>query len=139
MIQFQIPLNPVGKKNSQQILKGKGGRPFIAQSKRYKDYEKACLQYLPFMPEPIDEPVNVQCIFYRESKRKVDLANLLEAIQDILVVGGVLTDDNRDIVATTDGSVVLYDKQNPRTEVTIETLKEKGVSYTQWKSSDTKS
>lgn len=132
---INIPLNPVGKKNSQQILKGKGGRPFIAQGKRYKDYEKSCLQFLPELPEPIDYPVNVRCVFYRESKRKVDLANLLEAIQDILVTGGVLADDNRDIVATTDGSAVYYDKAYPRTEIEI-TQKE---DYEQWKERSTSS
>ena len=139
MIQFQIPLNPVGKKNSQQILKGKGGRPFIAQGKRYKDYEKACLQYLPFLPEPIDYPVNIQCVYYRDSKRRVDKTNLEEAILDILVQGGVITDDCRDVVATTDGSIVLYDKAYPRTEITIESLEERGVVYEQWKAKDTKS
>lgn len=126
---INIPLNPVGKKNNQQILKGKGGRPFIAQGKRYKDYEKSCLQFLPELSEPIDYPVNLKCLFYRSSKRVVDLANLLEAIQDILVLGGVLEDDCRDIVATTDGSVVLYDKAYPRTEIEI-TRKE---DYKQWK------
>lgn len=40
----------------------------------------------------------------------------------------VIEDDCRDIVASTDGSSVLYDKQNPRTEITI-TKKE---HYDQW-------
>lgn len=40
----------------------------------------------------------------------------------------ILADDNRNIVASVDGSVVLYDKENPRTEVTI-TKKE---NYEQW-------
>lgn len=135
MLYINIPLNPVGKKNNQQILKGKGGRPFIAQGKRYKDYEKACIQFLPFVEEPICYPVNLKCLFYRNSKRVVDLANLLEAIQDILVVGGVLEDDCRDIVATTDGSEVLYDKAYPRTEIWI-TRKE---NYEQWKERSTSS
>ena len=133
MIRLVIPLNPVGKKNSQQILKGKGGRPFIAQCKRYKDYETACLRYLPELEEPIDYPVNIQCVYYRDSKRVVDKTNLEEAIMDILVKGGVLTDDCRDVAATTDGSIVLYDKAYPRTEITIEALEERGVIYEQWR------
>lgn len=130
MIRLVIPLNPVGKKNSMQILKGKGGRPFIAQSKRYKDYEKACLSYLPYTGDPIRTPIELRCVFYRESRRVVDLANLLEAVQDILVSAGVIADDNRDIVASTDGSRVLYDKANPRTEITITDLREE---YEQWR------
>ena len=133
---FQIPLEPVGKKNSQQILKGKGGRPFIAQSQRYKDYEKNCLQFMPFLPEHIDFPINLQCIFYKGSKRRVDTVNLLEAIQDILVLGGILADDNRDIVASTEGTRTLYDKAFPRTEITITDYE---GEYEQWKAKDTKS
>lgn len=129
-INLVIPLNPVGKKNNMQILKGKNGRPFIAQSKRYKDYEKACLDYLPQMDEPIAHPVELRCVFYRDSRRVVDLANLLEAVQDILVTAGILADDNRDIVASTDGSRVLYDKAYPRTDITITDLREE---YEQWK------
>jgi len=50
--------------------------------------------------------------------------NLLEAIQDILVKYDILKDDNSKIVASTDGSRVLYDKQNPRTEIYIERSEE---------------
>ena len=43
----------------------------------------------------------------------------MQAIQDVLVEAGILADDNRNIVASVDGSEVLHDKANPRTEVTI--------------------
>ena len=45
--------------------------------------------------------------------------NLLEAIDDILVYAGTLADDNSSIIVSHDGSRVLYDKDNPRTEVYI--------------------
>ena len=51
--------------------------------------------------------------------RRVDQVNLLEATLDILVEYGVLADDNSNIVVSHDGSRVLYDKNNPRTEITI--------------------
>ena len=38
---------------------------------------------------------------------------------DILVDAGILEDDNSNIVAGHDGSRVLYDKENPRTEILI--------------------
>ena len=62
------------------------------------------------------------------TKRKVDLPNLLNAIDDVFVKYKVVEDDNRNIVATHDGSIVLYDKENPRTEIEITPLKD----YKQW-------
>jgi Holliday junction resolvase RusA-like endonuclease len=56
------------------------------------------------------------------TKRRVDLTNLLEAIDDVLVKYGVLKDDNSEIITSHDGSRVLYDKDNPRTEVAIKFL-----------------
>jgi Holliday junction resolvase RusA-like endonuclease len=53
------------------------------------------------------------------TRRKVDLTNLLEAIDDVMVKAGLLADDNADIVQSHDGSRVLYDKDRPRTEIYI--------------------
>lgn len=72
----------------------------------------------------IREPVNVRALFYMPTKRRVDLVNLEEALLDVLVHYGIIDDDNSTIVAGMDGSRVLYDKENPRTEVIIEFLEE---------------
>lgn len=61
-------------------------------------------------------------LYYMATRRKVDLANLIEATCDILVTAGVLADDNSRIVAAHDGSRVDYDKQNPRVEIWIEEM-----------------
>lgn len=120
-----IPGEPRTKKNSQQILINKAtGRPFIMPSKEYKAYEARCIVWMPRLEKPIDEPVNVQCIFYRSTRRRVDLVNLIECVQDILVKYGVLADDNRNVVYAVDGSRVFYDKTSPRTEITIEPIRE---------------
>ena len=58
------------------------------------------------------------------TRRRVDLVNLLEATDDVLVHYGVLEDDNSNIIVSHDGSRVFYDKENPRTEIYIETIKE---------------
>lgn len=122
MIKFVIPINPVTKKNHQQILLNiKTGRPFVAPSKPYKQYENAALWFIP-KGTTIDYPVNVKCLFYMNTHRKCDLTNLEEAIDDIMVEAGLLKDDNSNIVAGHDGSRVLYDKNNPRTEVYIEPI-----------------
>lgn len=137
MILYQslIPLNPRTKKNNQEIMfnsKLKNGFfkktaygfkyvgvPFISQNNRYKQYERDAGWFLKKLPEPISEPVNVKCVFYRDTKRLCDLPNLLNAILDILRLYGIIEDDNRNIVYSVDGSKVLYDKENPRTEITI--------------------
>ena len=125
MISFTIPLKPISKKNSQQILINRAtGRPFIMPSKQYKQYEKDALQFIPKGWETIDQPVNVKCLFYMPTRRNVDLTNLLEAVDDIMVRAGLLKDDHSGIVAGHDGSRVLYDKENPRTEVEITIIEE---------------
>lgn len=119
MIKFIVNLPPISKKNSQQILINKAtGRPFIMPSKQYKEYEKAALWFIPKV-ETIDKPVNVQCLFYMPTRRKCDLVNMQEAILDVMVKAGLLADDNYSIVQSMNGSRVLYDKENPRTEVYI--------------------
>ena len=90
----------------------------LLPSKKYREYEEAsmwCLQ----RNEPITTPVNVQCLFYMPTLRRVDLVNLLEAACDVLVTAGVLADDNSGIVVSHDGSRVLLDRDRPRTEIYI--------------------
>lgn len=89
-------------------------------SKQYKIYESAAMRYMPSVERPIDFPVNVRCLFYVPTKRKCDLTNLLEAIDDIMVRAGILADDNYYIIIGHDGSRIYHDKDNPRTEVYIE-------------------
>lgn len=117
---IEIPLTPITKKNSQRIVAGKNGKPMIIPSKAYKEYEKAALWYLK--PLGVDYPINVKCLFYMPTHRKVDLTNLLEAIDDVMVKAGTLMDDNCEIVAGHDGSRVYYDKENPRTEIYFEEI-----------------
>nr|DAI30315.1 MAG TPA: Endodeoxyribonuclease RusA [Caudoviricetes sp.] len=125
-IEYIIPLPPVTKKNSQRILFNKNtGRPFVMPSKAYKDYEAAALSYLrPLPPEPIGYPVNVMCVFGMPNRRRTDLNNLLEAVTDILVKGGVLADDNYRIVAGHDGSRCKLAKVQPYTHIRITPMEE---------------
>lgn len=124
ILNITIPLIPVSKKNSNQIIWNKRTkRPMIIPSKQYKQYEKDCEQYLDVIPfSAIDCPVNVKCLFYMSTHRRCDVVNMLESVLDILVKYGILVDDNSNIVVSMDGSRVLYDKENPRTEIEIEIL-----------------
>lgn len=126
--------NPATKKNSGRIInvKGKGGRGYnmLLPSTAFERYQADCLKQITgAYRRHIDTPVNVKAIYYMETRRRVDISNLHSALHDILVVAGVLVDDNRDIVASTDGSRVLWDKKNPRVEITIT---DADPDYEQW-------
>lgn len=115
---------PRTKKNSARILRTRAGTPFVAPSKVYVDYEMDCLRQIKRPHSPISARVNVRCVYYMKTARRVDLANLIEATTDILVKARVLEDDNSKIVAAHDGSRVDCDKQNPRAEIWIEEMEE---------------
>ena len=120
---FTIPLPPVTKKNSQQILiNQRTGKPFIMPSKKYREYVKMAGLYIPAMDKPLDGQYNITCLFYMPTRRRVDLTNLLEAVDDVMVETGLLMDDHSGIIAGHDGSRVLYDNVNPRTYVAINEL-----------------
>ena len=124
VLKFKIPLSPISKKNSQRILfNHKTGRPFISPSKQYQEYEENAMVFIPAI-RTIDYPCNIKCLFYLGTRRKCDLTNLLEAIDDILVKAGIIEDDNYTILAGHDGSRIFYDKNNPRTEVLISKMEE---------------
>lgn len=117
--------DPRTKKNSARILQGREGRRFVAPSAAFEEYQTSCLWQILAPPEPISARVNVRCVYYMATRRKVDLANLIEATCDILVKAGVLADDNSRIVAAHDGSRVELDRKQPRVEIEIEEMEDK--------------
>lgn len=118
-MKFTVPLPPITKKNHQRILRNyKTGKPFVAPSEQYKQYEAQAMWFIP-KGERVDYPVNIKCLFYMPTRRRCDLTNLLESIDDIMVKAGLLEDDSYHIIVGHDGSRVLYDKEKPRTEVEI--------------------
>lgn len=118
--QATIQINPKTKKNSQNIYFNRAkGRRFISQSDSYKAYERECAAFLHDKGIKIDFPINLQAVYYRKDRRRVDLANLHEALLDILTKYEILADDNAKIVVSMDGSRVFYDKEHPRTEIVI--------------------
>ena len=136
MIKFTLQIRPVTKKNSGQIITV-GGFPRMIPSKQYLQFEKDCQPYFKQVLNQIgqiDYPINLQAVFYVETKRRIDLPNLLNAVDDAMVKSELILDDNRDIIASHDGSRVYHDKFNPRIEIEI-TRQE---NYTQWKDTQTK-
>lgn len=122
---IMIPLAPVSKKNSQRLLKY-GGRLMPVPSAAYSRYETAAGYHLRPRPDkPLTGPLEVRCLYYMPTRRRVDLVNLLEATCDVLVRYGIIEDDHCGIVASHDGSRVLYDKAHPRTEIYISRLEDR--------------
>lgn len=114
--------DPRTKKNSARILRSGSGRPFVAPSAAFEAYQESCLWQIKRPRSPISARVNVRCVYYMKTARRVDLANLIEATTDILVKARVLADDNSKIVAAHDGSRVEHDKKKPRAEIWIEEM-----------------
>lgn len=121
---YTITGNPRPKKNNMRPARRKNGSLMLIQSQNYIDYANDAVPQLQQQlqqqhHDAIDTAVNVQMIYYRSDRRRTDLVNLQNATLDILVQANILADDNYNIVASMDGSRVYYDKDNPRTEITI--------------------
>ena len=119
MLTYTLLGAPRTKKNSQRVFRLPSGGTRIAPSAAYVQYEWDCLRQLPPPSRPLAGPVNVKCLYFMPTRRRVDLTNLLEATDDILVKAGVLADDCAAVVAGHDGSRVLLDRKRPRVEITI--------------------
>ena len=133
LLSYSIPLEPRTKKNHQMIAGsgqrcpfcGKPKKQFIRQGSASNEYVFRASPYLQNKPDkPIDTPVHIQYLFYMATRRRVDALNLQAQADDLLVQAGILADDNSRIVKSHDGTRVLYDKENPRTEIYIYTFEE---------------
>lgn len=119
-LKFVIETIPRSKKNSQEIIfNKKTGKRMVIQNKRYTEFEKECKWFIPKLEKPIDYPVNLSCYFYVNDARRRDIANYLEAIQDILVKYKVIEDDNYNIIASLDNCKMEIDREYPRVIIEI--------------------
>ncbi|MDR1300059.1 MAG: RusA family crossover junction endodeoxyribonuclease [Oscillospiraceae bacterium] len=128
-LRFTLPGDPRTKKNSMRVLKN-GPRPVLMPSAAFEAYQESAGWRMPCKDLMISRPVNVKAVYWMATRRPVDLGNLLAATCDILAHYGVIADDCRDIVASTDGSRVYWDKANPRVEIEITAIAE---DYEQWR------
>lgn len=111
--------DPRTKKNSQRLVRA-GWRVIPIASEAYEQYRDDFIRQITGdRRKGINTPVNVKCVYYMRTQRRVDLVNLIEATNDLLVDANVLADDNSRIIASHDGSRVMYDRVNPRVEIEI--------------------
>lgn len=121
-MKFTLYGRPITKKNSQRIVRV-NGHSMILPSKAYKDYERDCLTQIRLMHRDlkVTGKVNLKAVYFMPTRHKVDLANLIEATQDILKEAKVIPDDNCKVIAGLDGCRVSEepDKENPRVEIEL--------------------
>lgn len=120
IVRFTVKGRIPSKKNSQQILKSKGGRPFICPSTAYKKWENQAGMQL--LSQGVKK-AKYKCSFvgirvYFPDNRKADLTNKAESIFDMMTAYGVIEDDNWKCTGTVQLSPY-YDKENPRCEVEL--------------------
>lgn len=129
-VKFVILGKPITKKNSLRVLRGKNGKPFVAQSKAHGSWEQTALLQLQAGWQrwrrawdgghgPIDVPINMRAVVYRD--RDVgDLLNFLAAVSDALEGAGVVVNDK--FIQALDGSRLALDRKNPRVEIELTPL-----------------
>ncbi len=136
MIKFIISGNPISSKNSIRSGITKQGRNYTYKTKAVKEYmdnglTELLIQKLPHKPRqiqvgsiyPISFYVQVSFIFYVIDNRKRDLINLIQAPADLLQQAGIILNDY--LIVNLDGSRIAgIDKENPRTEIIINILKD---------------
>jgi Holliday junction resolvase RusA-like endonuclease len=117
---------PAIKKNQKQIFRGRGGRPFITPSEKYKQwaaYAEMMIKIggtkgLPTIPREVCLRCEIKS--YLPDKRRVDLDNLYAGPQDVLQSAGVIEDDYS--IVSHDGSRRFVDPENPRVEIVLERM-----------------
>ena len=127
------------KKNSQRTIWHKYlKRVITVYTANYTSWEKDAMKQLGYgangkisnnktRVKNIDYPIILKCHFYNYDKRKRDISNFYEGIQDLLVKMNILEDDNYHIIIGHDGSRMYLDKENPRLEFWILKADEKEI------------
>jgi Holliday junction resolvase RusA-like endonuclease len=121
---FLVMGQPVTKKNSMVLIRH-GQRVIPIPSKIYRDWLKRAKSQVSQQTKgihdlPIRGPVHLKVLAYRWSTHKIDLSNVIEAVQDMIQYVGVLEDDSQ--VSSLDGSRVFFGvpKDEARVEITLE-------------------
>ncbi|NIM17429.1 MAG: hypothetical protein GTO45_22285 [Candidatus Aminicenantes bacterium] len=135
MIQLAVYGNTPAIKNSKRLFCPRGcpgnistnfksKRPNLVHSKQFDIWYKANIKTIPHIfnvkriARGLVIPVVILAYFYRETKRKFDYSNALDAIQDLIVAVGILRDDNANVVRTIPAGHE-KDNVNPRCELYI--------------------
>jgi Holliday junction resolvase RusA-like endonuclease len=108
------------------------GRMLLIPAKGYSRWLRAARPQVKAQTRgallPFTTPVSVKAVAYRWTRRKIDLANILSAVDDMLEACGVLADDA--LVESHDGSrkILGVPKDEARVEIEIDELNGGGPS-----------
>lgn len=91
---------PVSKKNNPQMARTKTGRFFPVPSPAYRKWltsarKQVASQTADIKGLPIEYPVHLQILAYRNTKRSIDLSNIYAAVEDMLQATGVIKNDSQ--------------------------------------------
>lgn len=100
----------------------------------YQTLNKAKVQYANELFEQIEArsqilepPLKCTYTLFPQSKRRIDLGNVLSIVQkfteDALVTAGIITDDDSTIITEVSHCIGPVDKDNPRVELLIEEIR----------------
>jgi len=124
-VKITIPGDTIAKKNSQRIVR-LGKFPSIRPSAAYDKWDKAARQHLQTLRVlPVTKyPVRLHLFFFRSTRRKFDLSNMIEGVQDVLQKMEILEDDSMAHVVPViekreEGYGWALDRENPRVEIEI--------------------
>ena len=127
-MKFILPGSIRSKKNSKRIVKA-GAFYKLMPSKAYETWEEQARkavfpQWHRQMPGGIfREPIHVKVTAYYKGQQP-DLSGALESIGDCLE--GIIWEDDK-LIKSWDGSRLIHDLKNPRTEVEVQPLQPRGV------------
>ncbi len=111
------------KKNAKRIVTNpKTKKPFIISSKIHNEWEKSALWQLKGIKPLENYPVSMTCIFYLKDKRRRDLSNMVQSVEDVLVKAGILQDDSWNLLSRVVLECRGVDPQ-PRVEVAFDPLR----------------
>ncbi len=104
MIHLTIEGQTPSKKTKPTIIVNKKtGKPMLIPNKLYTAWKKgAILQLQAQSASRFTDEIQVKFTVYRWTKRRCDLINVLQSLQDILEDAGVIEDDHQ--IKSVDGS-----------------------------------
>lgn len=96
----------------------------LISSKEYREREQKKIDEIKQRVEPmkLNEQLRIEYEFYMPDKRKSDLSNKVESINDMLVKYWLLEDDNWTVIRELKVSCMWVDRNNPRCVINIYSL-----------------
>lgn len=117
MVQVVISGRIPSKKNSR-ISMVRGGKIINIPSNDFRKWHKEASKYLVGV-RPLNIVKSISLMFFMPDNRRTDLTNKAESVMDLLVDGGIISDDSWQVIKKVELESMGIDKENPRVEISI--------------------